>query len=344
MEALRRRLPQFAGGAASGGNPQTSPLELELRRITHSQAVDVPKDGLLAIVQASQNEDDRRLIMRHLHACLSESSSSLWRRVFLGLAVVDELVKNGDDMLLLETCNGHHFDLEQRLAFLEKYEYGFDSRVESMIRRKAGALRQAWRDRQSALEDPDRVKPQVQDGSAAARDVKASTGTAVAGVGTQGLGGGSTERKVAIKPYLNGVASVGFREDTDSESDDEGPRTAAAKPSQKGLGRAPAAQKRPTADTAADLLGAGPAQASSGFTVDLLGGLGAPAASAGPPADGASKPQMDAAVDLLGFGPSLTEDSTTDEGASQSSDNAADAIGGAVQRGGLASVSLLDFD
>merc|ERR1740130_443837 len=60
-------------------------------------------------MQATHAEDDRRTIMRHLHSCLSENASCHWRRVYLGLLVVEELLKQGDSVIIVETAEGMHF-------------------------------------------------------------------------------------------------------------------------------------------------------------------------------------------------------------------------------------------
>jgi len=130
-----------------------SPLEGHLRRATQTGGVDVPEDALKAIVQASNNEDDRREIMRHLREALSESAASQWRRVYAGIMVLEELLKSGSPDLVSEATCGVHFDLTQRLGFLEKYEYGYDNRVQSLIQRRATAARTIWLEKQLAVDE-----------------------------------------------------------------------------------------------------------------------------------------------------------------------------------------------
>jgi len=127
-----------------GSKVDTRTLESALRHATHSDKADVSKDDLLAISQSSHHEDDRRLIMRHLSVCLCDTSSSKWKRVNAALTVVHNLLRTGSPELIVETASGAHFDLIQRLSFLEKFEYSFDKRIEKLIRGKAALLRGFW--------------------------------------------------------------------------------------------------------------------------------------------------------------------------------------------------------
>jgi len=103
------------------------------------------------IIRASHDKDDRRKIMLHLHACLSNMASAQWRSVHAALVVMEELVNKGSDDLLHELANGIHFDLVQRCSFLEQYEYGYDDRVEGLLRKKAASVRALWLQKQLDL-------------------------------------------------------------------------------------------------------------------------------------------------------------------------------------------------
>lgn len=131
-----------------GSKSDGKSLESALKRATNSEGVDVVKDALLAIAQSSHHEDDRRMIMRHLNTCLVDTSSGKWRCINAGLVVLEHLLLHGSSDLVAETAGGMHFDLVQRLSFLEKFEYSFDKRVESMIRRRALSLRGLWLEKQ----------------------------------------------------------------------------------------------------------------------------------------------------------------------------------------------------
>lgn len=139
-----------------GTNVEAS-LDSELVRATSADSVDVSASALLAIARASHDADDRRRIMRHLHGCLTESASAQWRRVYSGMVVVEYILMHGSSDLVSETAYGLHFDLVQRLSFLEKYEYNYDQRVEGLLRSKARFLRNAWLEQQLALEQIDEL-------------------------------------------------------------------------------------------------------------------------------------------------------------------------------------------
>lgn len=134
-----------------GGKKTGTVLGAELQRATESGPCSIPEGAVLAVVHASHDAAGRREIMLHLHGCLSETASSQWRRVYSGISVLDSLLERGPQELVSEVAGGDHFDLLQRLSFLERYEYGYDPRVQNLVRRKALSLRQAWHKRQLAL-------------------------------------------------------------------------------------------------------------------------------------------------------------------------------------------------
>jgi len=124
----------------TGQGATAKTLPADLKRITHSGVLDIPKELLTPVVDAAANEVDRPEIMKHLRECLAEPNGKHWRRVFGALVLVEALVKNGSEQLMDETAEGRHFDLVQRLSFLEVYENS-DKRVMNNIRKKAQALR-----------------------------------------------------------------------------------------------------------------------------------------------------------------------------------------------------------
>jgi hypothetical protein len=123
---------------------QENPLLTDLKKTTDSGVIDVPKTLLDSIVDASKNEEDRKVIMAHLRECLKEPSGKRWRRVHAALAVADDLFEDGRGApeLVKEVASGIHFDLVQTLAFLEVYQHS-EAREQNLIRSKAKALRAA---------------------------------------------------------------------------------------------------------------------------------------------------------------------------------------------------------
>lgn len=223
-----------------------TPLEVELRRVTDSDLIDLPpKDALTFISQSSQVADNRREIMRHLQECLSESSGARWRRVRGGLVLLEHLLKTGCPVLMSEISEGMHFDPVQRLTFLEKFEYRDDLRVQGMVRQKATALRADVIARMESNSDEPAAQTQTGGsgaGSSKARSTDADAPKGLVGFGSDdpapGFGGSSSSANVDAaafgwedrpptpkkQTHVNGLVSVGHRDDTDSESDHEASR------------------------------------------------------------------------------------------------------------------------
>jgi len=311
-------------------------LEAELKRATDAETIDAPKDALLAITRASNNEDDRRTIMRHIYGCLAEQASCQWRRVFLGLVVIEELLKNGDPLLVKETAEGGHFDLVQRLTFLAKYEFGNDKRVESMVRRKADGLRSAWLEKQNeaqGLPACSSVAPAATSKSPSASATSAPSNdkagaksfSSNAGaksfssndIGTGTLPGEFQAESGKNRNYggLGGLVSVGHNEDTtDEESGGEGSRGRVTRQKQTNKKKE---KPQPQPNLLEDLsttddssCGSSPQQperkgVNSGYSTDLLGGVGGddllslgPQAASQPPSK--VEPAFGGSNDLLG--------------------------------------------
>mmetsp|Transcript_50125 Transcript_50125/g.106593 ORF Transcript_50125/g.106593 Transcript_50125/m.106593 type:complete len:364 (-) Transcript_50125:87-1178(-) len=136
-----------------GRGPQLSPLQADLRRLTEAELLESPPpETLNNVANASHDEDQRREILLHMQECLAEPSSRRWRRVNGGLVLLDHLLRRGSPKVVTEIAEGRHFDPLQRLAFLEKFEFSDDKRVQNMLRQKATALRSEMMLR---LQDPD---------------------------------------------------------------------------------------------------------------------------------------------------------------------------------------------
>lgn len=215
-----------------------TPLEVDLRRVTDSDLIDLPpKDALLCITQASQVADNRREIMRHLQECLSESSGARWRRVRGGLVLLEQLLKDGAPALLNEISEGLHFDPVQRLTFLEKFEYRDDLRVQGMIRQKATALRADVVARLQGSDDQAISSGAAHGGSVSGGGSASSskplalssdepTDRGAISISSDATAFGWEDRPPTPKKtsVVNGLVSVGHRDDTDSESGSEGGR------------------------------------------------------------------------------------------------------------------------
>lgn len=198
---------RFRGGGGSS-------IEADLRRITDSDVLDVPKDVLMNIVQASHSADDRREIMKHIRVCLAETEGKKWRRIYGGLVLVEQLLQRGSRALMVETAEGHHFDLVQRLTFLESFEYSDDKRVQAMVRQKATVLRSEVITR---IDHPGDTEVKSLSGADvdAEEEREASHVLSSASSASVPPRGPSAAQKGPV--ILNGVVSVGHRDDTTSE-------------------------------------------------------------------------------------------------------------------------------
>mmetsp|Transcript_46183 Transcript_46183/g.100347 ORF Transcript_46183/g.100347 Transcript_46183/m.100347 type:complete len:313 (-) Transcript_46183:226-1164(-) len=203
-------------GMGRGG----SPLEAELRQITENQALETPPaDVLLSIIQASQGSDERREIMHHLKGCLSESSPGRWRRIYGGLVLMDHLLQRGSPLLVTETAEGHHFDIVQRLTFLEAFEFSTDKRVQGMMRQKATALRSELIARLQSAEVEDNLPSKgSSQNQASAKHVTSDNTYSASSSWSTAAPVGPPQPFHRGKNVIGGVVAVGHRDDTTSES------------------------------------------------------------------------------------------------------------------------------
>lgn len=199
-----------------------SSLEKELKSVTDSGVMDIPKELLDPVIEASQSEDSRQEIMKHLRECLAESTGKRWQRVYGGLVLAEELVRRGSPALLAETAEGHHFDLVQRLSLLEHFELTSDRRVQGMVRAKATSARaeviSKLEGAEAALQVMDKANKDSQStcspGMLSNYSGSTCTGSAFS-VPAADAGKG--------RMVLNGIVSVGHSDDTTDESSaDEG--------------------------------------------------------------------------------------------------------------------------
>jgi len=212
-------------------------LPADLNRVTHSGVLDIPKELLTPIIEASNNEDDRPEIMKHIRECLCEPLGKNWRRIYGGMVLVEALMKNGSAALITETADGRHFDIIQRLSFLEHYD-NTDKRVMNNIRKKAEGLRKEVVPliQNAGSKDLDDNQDTISTCSPGAvsvitRSTTASSSTA-AGFGSDDVGGDAA-KFVQVEPakrtmILNGIVTVGHNDDTTSESEGGEDKTHAA--------------------------------------------------------------------------------------------------------------------
>jgi hypothetical protein len=127
------------------------PINVHLKRITDSAytrktlgGTDIEGELIAPIIQESHDADCRREIMRHVRECLSEPHGKRWQRIYGGLALTEKLMQHGSPALVIEVAHGHHFDLVQKVSFLEHFDATArgcsDRRAQNIVREKASAL------------------------------------------------------------------------------------------------------------------------------------------------------------------------------------------------------------
>jgi hypothetical protein len=282
------------------GPPKTE-LELLLDSvILKADSIDLDRAAMEGVVRFCAEEADRRIIMRHVHSCLAMPQSSEWRCVYLALQVLEQLFSKGPPELVTEAATGAHFDVVQRLSFLEKYEMGIDLRVQSLIRRRATAMKADWIQRQAGEElgggDHACTAPGSQEAKTPATRSTKSYNTAFSrssddagGSGDEGPGGGGGRPAPPAGAYSSDPRVRSSRRPMDDSTDDEDDNGTSrqAKPRQVAVAKKPS----PPAPE-----------------VDLMGLMDVPAPV---PTAAVTKPTPEPAisVDLLGEGGASSSDS-----------------------------------
>lgn len=220
-QGARQRVSNFLSRFARKG---TNTLLSDLRRVTESEIVEIPDALIAPVLLSAGSEEDRREIMKHLQSCLATSGKQ-WRCVHAALVLAEALVEKGPQELLAETARGQHFDLVQRLAFLEKFEYVDDRRIQNTIRTKAKVLRA---DLILRLQDVgDLTSQEAEECAKDSQKDTASTGSADDLSMTTSISGGydgfGSDTFMQVRPQfgnlvLNGIVAVGHADDTTSES------------------------------------------------------------------------------------------------------------------------------
>jgi len=146
--------------------------------------------------------------MRHLQQCLAENSGSKWLRVYAGLTVVTDLLKRGSPLIFVEAAEGRHFDLVQRLSFLEHFQHTNDKRAQNLVRNKAGPLRA-------------QVVARLQEASAAecvGEDIDSTGSPGMASIASVSTAASSLPAKPKTPGIISSIVTVGHSDDTTSES------------------------------------------------------------------------------------------------------------------------------
>lgn len=226
MAAFLARVKNFR----AGGNT----LQADLKKITDSGITDIPTELLDTIVEASSDEANRREIMTYLRECLAgPTPAKQWRRLYSALVLIEDIMRRGDRLLVHETAEGHHFDVVQRLSFLEHYDNP-DKRAQGLVKEKASTLRSelvpklqnaSGKDLEDVRSEPSTCSPSVTSSrNTVVTDTsyeaeKRSCGSADSSPHVSPM---PLQSKPTGRMVLNGIVSVGHNEDTtDDSSEDE---------------------------------------------------------------------------------------------------------------------------
>lgn len=117
-------------------------LEKNLARITDSGLVDFPEEIFKVVIQESHGQYGRQVIMTHICRCLTDvAKPKEWKRLHAAMILIEELMMKGSRVLLAETSAGLHFDILQKLSFLERFQHTASEYAQSVVRSKAQVLK-----------------------------------------------------------------------------------------------------------------------------------------------------------------------------------------------------------
>lgn len=127
-------------------------LEESLAQITDKGLIDIPEELFIVVIEESREEHGRKVIMNHLRQCLTDvAKPKAWKRLHAAMILIEELMTNGSPALLAETAVGRHFDVVQKLSFVERFQHTSNERAQSMVRSKAKVLRSSLVERLQAF-------------------------------------------------------------------------------------------------------------------------------------------------------------------------------------------------
>jgi len=119
-------------------------LSDDLALITDAGLLDIPQERFTVVLEESREESGRRDIMTHVHQCLRDvAKPKSWRRLHAAMIVVEQLLTNGSPALIAEMAVGRHFDVVQKLSFVERFQHPSNERAQSIVRLKAKVLKRS---------------------------------------------------------------------------------------------------------------------------------------------------------------------------------------------------------
>jgi hypothetical protein len=129
----------LVGGFKIGGTS----LQEDLALITDSGFLSTfPEELFTGVIEESREEHGRKVIMTHVHQCLRDvAKPRAWKRLHAAMSLIEELLTRGSPALLAETAVGLHFDVVQKLSFLEHFQHTSNQRAQNMVQSKAKVVK-----------------------------------------------------------------------------------------------------------------------------------------------------------------------------------------------------------
>lgn len=117
-------------------------LQDHLGLITDSGSLDIPEERFTVAIQESREESGRKAIMTHVHQCLRDGTKpKAWRRLHSAMILVEQLLKFGSPALIAEIAVGRHFDIVQKLSFVERFQHTSNELAQNIVRSRAKVLK-----------------------------------------------------------------------------------------------------------------------------------------------------------------------------------------------------------
>jgi hypothetical protein len=221
--------------------PLSTSFHQDLQKVAEFGNKELPAELMDSIVEASGDYGNRCEIMTFLRGCFTGPTiHKEWRRVYGALVLVEDIMKRGDRHLLVETAEGHHFDVIQRLSFLEHFDNP-DKRAQGLVRSKASTLRSELVPKlqnatsEGFFKDLEEVRSQGEASTCSPSVTSRNTmSTDASNEAEKQAGSVGSSPQVSPTPQvtkptgrmiLNGIVSVGHNEDTtdDSSGDEANP-------------------------------------------------------------------------------------------------------------------------
>lgn len=121
----------------------SSPLDIALRNVTHTNSAAVPRGAIEEAVRlASEDEESLALALVHVENNVNAAAKD-WRRINGALALLESMLRPGLNGECLVGCMWYEAKMAERLKTLSNFHYEEDTRVQGLIQRTATAAMRA---------------------------------------------------------------------------------------------------------------------------------------------------------------------------------------------------------